>query len=166
MKKTVWIVTSVAVAVFTLACSDNNAAKMAQQIGADNAATAQGNLTVTGCLARADEMPGSVGTAGNGSPAATNPSTSGTGASTPSSATERFVLRQAQPAGSNSAASAVGTSGSGVSYTLSGDAVEIGSHAGQQVEVLGRLDSIASDGGGQRLTVTSIRTVADTCSNP
>ena len=97
MKKTVWIVASVA--VFALACSDNNAAKTVQQSGADNPATAQGNLTVAGCLARADEMPGSVGAAGSGSPSATNPSTSGTSASTPSSATERFVLRQAQPAG-------------------------------------------------------------------
>ena len=164
MKKTVWIVASVT--VFALACSDNNAAKTAQQSGADTAATAQGNLTVAGCLARADEMPGSVGAAGSGSPSATNPSTSGTSASTPSSVTERFVLRQAQPAGSSTAASAVGTSGSAVSYTLSGDATEIRSHAGQQVEVLGRLDSIASDAGGQRLIVTSIRTVADTCSNP
>ena len=84
MKKTVWIVASVT--VFALACSDNNAAKTAQQSGANNKATAQGNITVAGCLARADETPGSIGTSGN-APAANPPA--GTSAATPAPATER-----------------------------------------------------------------------------
>jgi hypothetical protein len=153
MKRNVWIVASIA--TLAIACGGNNAAKTAQQGGADNAATAQGNITVAGCLARADETPGSVGTAGSANPSAANPPT-----------VERFVLRQAQPTGPGSAPGAVGTSGSGVSYTLSGDAAELRGHAGQQVEVLGRLDSMTSDPGSQRLVVTSIRTVADTCANP
>ena len=163
MKRNVWIVVSVA--ALAVACGGNNATKMAQQSGADNAA-APGNITVAGCLARADETSGSVGTAGSANPSATNPPASGTSASAPAPTVDRFVLRQAQPAGTSSAPSAVGTSGSGVSYTLSGDPAELRGHAGQQVEVLGRLDSLASDGGSQRLIVTSIRTVADTCANP
>jgi hypothetical protein len=164
MKRNVWIVASIA--TFAIACGGNNAAKTAQQSGADNAATAQGNITVAGCLARADEMPGSVGTAGSANPSAANPPAAGTSASAPAPTVERFVLRQAQPTGTSSAPSAVGTSGNGASYTLTGDAAELRGHAGQQVEVLGRLDSLASDPGSQRLIVTSIRTVADTCANP
>ena len=164
MKRNVWIVASLV--AFAIACGGNNAGKTAQQNGANTAATAQGNITVAGCLARADETPGSVGTGGSANPPPTNPPAAGTSASTPSATSERFVLRQAQPAGVGSAPNAVGTSGSGVSYTLSGDAAELRGHAGQQVEVLGRLDSMASDAGSQRLIVTSIRTVADTCANP
>lgn len=159
MKKYVWIVVSVA--TLAIACGGNDAAKTARQSGAGNT-TAQGNITVAGCLARADETSGSVGTAGSANPSAANPPASGAGAPAPS--VERFVLRQAQPAGTTSAPSAVGTSG--ISYTLSGDAAELRGHAGQQVEVLGRLDSLASDPASQRLIVTSIRTVADTCANP
>lgn len=163
MKKNVWI--AVSVATFAIACGGNNAAKTAQQSGADSTA-AQGNITVAGCLARADETSGSVGTAGSANPSTANPPASGASASAPVPAVERFVLRQARAAGSTSAPSAVGTSGTGLSYTLSGDAAELRGHAGQQVEVLGRIDSMASDPGGQRLIVTSIRTVADTCANP
>ena len=161
MKKNVWIVVSVA--ALAIACGGNDAAKTAQQSSADSA-KAQGNITVAGCLARADETSGSVGTAGSANPSTANPPASGSSANAPAPTVERFVLRQAQPAGTTSAANAVGTSGT--SYTLSGDAAELRGHAGQQVEVLGRLDSLASDPGSQRLIVTSIRTVADTCANP
>jgi hypothetical protein len=49
---------------------------------------------------------------------------------------------------------------------LEGDLAELRTHAGQQVEVLGRVDAAGSDASGQRLIVTSVRTVADTCANP
>ena len=159
MNRTAWIVASVA--AITIACG-GDAAKTAQQSGANNKATAQGNITVAGCLARADETPGSIGTSGN-APAANPPA--GTSAATNAPVTERFVLRQAQPIGT-SAPSAVGTSGVGSSYALDGDVAELRSHAGQQVEVLGRVDAAGSDASGQRLIVTSVRTVADTCANP
>jgi hypothetical protein len=162
MNKSAWIVASVA--AITIGCG-GDAAKTAQQSGADNKATAAGNITVAGCLARADEMPGSIGTSGSGSTPA-NPPASGTSTATPPAVTERFVLRQAQPVGARSAPSAVGTSGTGSSYALEGDLAELRSHAGQQVEVLGRVDTAASDASGQRLIVTSVRTVADTCANP
>jgi len=145
-----------AVAAFAMACSSSNSTKTAQQTG--SSAAAGGNITVAGCLARADETPGSVGT--GGSATATPPAST-----TPPAPAERFVVRQAQPAGTNPS-SAVGTAGSGSSYTLVGDATELRSHAGQQVEVLGRMDTVAPDAGGQRLIVTSVRTVADTCANP
>jgi len=151
MNRTAWIVGSFA--AIAIACG-GDAAKTAQQSGADNKATAPGNITVAGCLARADEMPGSVGTSGNASTAP------------PPAGTERFVLRQAQPGGASSASSAVGTSGSGSSYMLEGDLAELRAHAGQQVEVLGRVDAGASDANGQRLIVTSVRTISDTCANP
>ena len=160
MKRNVWIVVSVA--TLAIACG-NSTTKTAQQSSAANAAV-PGNITVAGCLARADETSGSVGTAGSANPSSANPPAAGTSASAPVPAVERFVLRQAQPAGTSSAPSAVGTSGT--SYTLSGDSAELRGHAGQQVEVLGRLDSTVSDPGPQRLIVTSIRTVADTCANP
>lgn len=160
MNRTAWIVASFA--AITIACG-GDAAKTAQQSGANNKATAEGNITVAGCLARADETPGSIGTAGS-APVA-NPPAPGASAA-PAPATERFVLRQAQPIGTSSASSAVGTSGTGSSYALDGDVAELRSHAGQQVEVLGRVDAAASDPSGQRLIVTSVRTVADTCANP
>ena len=161
MNKSAWILASFA--AITIACG-GDAAKTAQQSGADNKATAAGSITVAGCLARADEMPGSVGTSGGGSTPA-NPPASGTSTAAPPAATERFVLRQALPVGT-SASSAVGTSGSASSYALDGDVAELRSHAGQQVEVLGRVDAVASDASPQRLIVTSVRTVADTCANP
>jgi len=161
MNRTAWIACSFA--AITIACG-GDAAKTAQQSSADNKATAQGSITVAGCLARADEMPGSIGTSGSGS-TPTNPPASGASTATPPAGTERFVLRQAQPSGA-SASSAVGTSGSGSSYMLEGDVAELRNHAGQQVEVLGRVDALASDAGGQRLIVTSVRTIADTCANP
>src|SRR5712671_5798317 len=144
MNRTAWIVSSFA--AITIACG-GDAAKTAQQSGANNKATAEGNITVAGCLARADEMPGSIGT-------------SGSATAVPPAGAERFVLRQAQPIGASSPSSAVGTSGSGSSYSLDGDVAELRSHAGQQVEVLGRVDAAASDPSGQRLIVTSVRTVA------
>ena len=162
MNRTAWIVGSFA--AITIACG-GDAAKTAQQSGTNNKATAQGNITVAGCLARAEEMPGSIGTSGGGSSPATNPPASGTSAAAPAAGTERFVLRQAQQSGA-SASSAVGTSGSGSSYMLEGDLAELKNHAGQQVEVLGRVDSAVSDPSGQRLIVTSVRTIADTCANP
>jgi hypothetical protein len=149
MNRSAWIVSSFA--AVAIACGGDTA-KTAQQ-GADNKATAAGNITVAGCLARADEMPGSIGTAGGASTAI------------PPAGTERFVLRQAQPTGASSASSAVGTSGSG-SYMLEGDLAELRNHAGQQVEVLGHIDAAASDASGQRLIVTSVRTLSDTCANP
>ena len=162
MNRTAWIVGSFA--AITIACG-GNAAKTAQQSGTDNKATAQGNITVAGCLARAEEMPGSIGTSGSGSAPAANPPASGTSTALPAAGTERFVLRQAQQSGA-SASSAVGTSGNGSSYALEGDLAELRNHAGQQVEVLGRVDSAPSDATGQRLIVTSVRTIADTCANP
>jgi hypothetical protein len=163
MNRSAWIVAGFA--AITIACG-GDAAKTAQQKGADNKTTAQGNITVAGCLARADEMPGSIGTSGSGSAPAANPPAPGTSTATPPAMTERFVLRQAQPIGPNSAPSAVGTAGSGSPYALEGDVAELRAHAGQRVEVLGRVDASVSDPSGQRLIVTSVRTIADTCANP
>src|SRR5947209_5890232 len=99
MKRRVWIVASAA--LFAIACSGKDSAKTAQQRSADSAAVAAGNVTVAGCLARADETPGSVGTGGSASASATNPPASGSSAATSAAPIERFVLRQAQPSGTS-----------------------------------------------------------------
>ncbi len=157
MSKTIWII---GICAFAFACGGTQATKTAQQSGADNQAATQGNITVVGCLARADATPASVGTSGS----ATAPP-AGTAASAPAAATDQFVLRQAtgSSAGSSSIA---GTAGS-LSYALDGDVEYLKSHVGRQVEAIGRVDSTASDtSGGQRLHVTSLRTIADTCPTP
>jgi len=152
MKKTLWIGF---ICVLAIACSDK-AAKNAQQSGADNQMTAQGGTTLIGCLARADESSGSVGTSGSAPPPANDASSS-------APAADRFVLRQASPSASGSAG--VGTSGSTLFYALDGDTADLRNHLGQKVEVNGRLE-VTPPAGTQRLFVTSIRTVADTCANP
>jgi hypothetical protein len=158
MSKTVCII---GICAFAFACGGSGATKTAQQSGADNQAAAQGNITVVGCLARADATPASVGTSGS----ATGAPPAGTAASAPAAGTDQFVLRP-QTGSSPGSSSIAGTSGS-LSYALDGDVEYLKSHVGRQVEAIGRVDSTASDtSSGQRLHVTSLRTIADTCPTP
>ena len=157
MSKTVWMI---GICAFAFACGGSEATKTAQQSGAGNQAAAQGNITVIGCLARADAPPASVGTSGS----ATGAAPAGTAANAPAVGTDQFVLRPAT--GSSGSSSMAGTSGS-LSYVVDGDGEYLKSHVGRQVEAIGRVDSTASDtSSGQRLHVTSLRTIADTCPTP
>src|SRR5262249_41328425 len=95
-----------------------------------------GTVTVSGCLARADEAGGATGT--TGTTAATPPSSSA------SSASDHYVLKNAKSGSSSpssstttSTPSPAGTSGS--TYMLEGKTSDLKSHVGEQVEISGKI---------------------------
>jgi len=114
----------------------------------------QPTVTITGCLENADRPEGEpVGTAGGGSKKnAPDQKNAGAGA-----IGERYTLTHAasESPASNPAAS---------SYILDGNISDLRAHVQQQVRVQGELDAAAANTAGpQRVRVSSVETVADTC---
>ena len=178
MKRNVWIG---GLAAIVLTYGGLAAAQTAGSATSDQKSSGS-TMTITGCLARADEAGGATGTTGS---TATPPSSSA------SSSTDKFVLKNAKsgsssPSSSTTTATPPSTTGtSGSTYMLEGKTSDLKMHVGHQVEITGKLagdssstsrsststsaagatSSSSSTMSGQKLEVESVRMIASTCSS-